>query len=417
MQVLHFPDSPRPKWPSPIAALGNFDGLHRGHLKLLERCAAQAGERGGTPVAVIFDPHPPRVLRPDKAPPLLMTLDQKLEALRARRPAGRRHRAVHARAVALGAGAVRRDACSSTGCAWRRSGSARTFCSAATARARSRCLRALGEDRGFRTEKIEPVRYKDFVVSSTRIRHLVGEGRVDEAGALLGHHYFVDGTVVHGDGRGRELGFPTANLETGQRAAAGATASTRRLPIVGGRQHPAVTSVGVRPTIGDGGRSRSRRTCSMAARDLYGEPLRLAFVQWLREERKFDDLEALRAQMADDCATAAALFAPDQRVTGLIESRPAHAAALRVSRCPPTRAIACSRRTVAGQVRRGSGRVGGRRARRLSARRSSRPCARWPRAATAHVVRLQFELKTGGVHVTVRCGDQSAVVEHRIKTG
>ena len=75
-------------------------------------------------------------------------------------------------------------------------------------------LRALGEDRGFRAEKIDPVRYKDFVVSSTRIRHLVGEGRVDEAGALLGHHYFIDGEVVHGDGRGRELGFPTANLAT-----------------------------------------------------------------------------------------------------------------------------------------------------------------------------------------------------------
>ena len=81
-------------------------------------------------------------------------------------------------------------------------------------------LRTLGARYGFRAEKIDAVRYKDFVVSSTRIRRLIAEGRVDEAGALLGHHYFIDGTVVHGDARGREIGFPTANLRDRQRAAA-----------------------------------------------------------------------------------------------------------------------------------------------------------------------------------------------------
>ena len=75
-------------------------------------------------------------------------------------------------------------------------------------------LRTLGQHYGFRADKIDPVRYKDFVVSSTRIRRLVSEGRVDEAGALLGHPYFVDGTVVAGRKRGREIGFPTANLQT-----------------------------------------------------------------------------------------------------------------------------------------------------------------------------------------------------------
>ena len=80
MQVVYFPDGRRPKWRKPIAALGNFDGLHRGHMRLIEQVRRRAGERGGTAVAMIFDPHPPRVLRPDKAPPLLMTLEQKLEA-------------------------------------------------------------------------------------------------------------------------------------------------------------------------------------------------------------------------------------------------------------------------------------------------------------------------------------------------
>ena len=81
MDVLHFPDDPRPPWLAhPVLALGNFDGLHRGHLKIIERVRRGAAEHGGTPMAMTFDPHPSRVVRPDKAPPLLMTKAQRLEA-------------------------------------------------------------------------------------------------------------------------------------------------------------------------------------------------------------------------------------------------------------------------------------------------------------------------------------------------
>ena len=97
----------RPRWKQPVLALGNFDGLHRGHRKILDRSAAGRQERRATSVVMTFDPHPPRVVRPDKAPPLLMTKAQKLEALRGGRPAGRGHRPLHARAVAVGAGDVR----------------------------------------------------------------------------------------------------------------------------------------------------------------------------------------------------------------------------------------------------------------------------------------------------------------------
>src|ERR1700754_2983373 len=82
METIYFPDAPRPAWlVHPVLALGNFDGLHRGHLKIIERVRRGAAERGGTPMAMTFDPHPPRVVRPDKAPPLLMTKEQKIEAL------------------------------------------------------------------------------------------------------------------------------------------------------------------------------------------------------------------------------------------------------------------------------------------------------------------------------------------------
>ena len=81
MEVVHYPDDRSPGWRSPVLALGNFDGLHRGHIKIIERIQRGASERAGTSVVLTFDPHPPRVLRPDKAPPLLMTKAQRLEAL------------------------------------------------------------------------------------------------------------------------------------------------------------------------------------------------------------------------------------------------------------------------------------------------------------------------------------------------
>jgi riboflavin kinase/FMN adenylyltransferase len=315
MQILYYPDAPPPRWPSPIAALGNFDGLHRGHMKLIDRVRRRAAERGATPVALIFDPHPPRVLRPDKAPPLLMTLDQKLEGFER---AGLRGVAVVRFTPELSRSQPE-EFVERVLVGWLRASEIWVGENFLFGRDRSgtfTLLRALGEDRGFRVEKIDPVRYKEFVVSSTRIRHLVAEARVDEAGALLGHHYFIDGQVVHGDGRGRDLGFPTANLETANELLppAGIYAT---VAIIDGAAHPSVTSIGVRPTFGPGPLTVETHVLGAADRafgpaaprlDLYGRRVRLAFVQWMREEVRFDGLDALKAQMADDCAKAAAIF-------------------------------------------------------------------------------------------------------------
>jgi riboflavin kinase / FMN adenylyltransferase len=305
MQVVSYPDSPPPKWRDPVAALGNFDGLHRGHMKLLERVRREAGERAGTPVAMIFDPHPPRVLRPDKAPPLLMTLEQKLE--------GFERAGLHGVAIVRFTPEVAawepEHFVEAVLIDWLRVSEVCVGANFLFGRNRAgtyTLLRALGEDRGFRTETIEPVRYKDFVVSSTRVRHLLTEGRVDEAAALLGHHYYIDGTVVHGDGRGRQLGCPTANLESSNELipALGIYAT---VAILHGRQHRAVTSVGIRPTIGGGPLTIETHLLD-GEYELYGQPLRLAFVQWLRDEQKFDSLDALRVQIAADCDAARGLF-------------------------------------------------------------------------------------------------------------
>jgi riboflavin kinase/FMN adenylyltransferase len=169
-------------------------------------------------------------------------------------------------------------------------------------------LRALGARYGFRSEKIDPVRYKEFVVSSTRIRRLVAEGRVDEAGALLGRTYFIDGTVVRGRERGRALGFPTANLcsENELVPPAGVYATTI---TIDGVVHPSVTNIGVRPTFGDDSRSVIETHVLGLERDLYGAKVRLGFVQRVRDERKFETVDALTEQIKADCRAASGLFA------------------------------------------------------------------------------------------------------------
>jgi riboflavin kinase/FMN adenylyltransferase len=298
-------DSPPPGWPAPVAALGNFDGMHRGHQALLAEVCRRAAAIHGTPVAVIFEPHPAQVLRPDKAPPLLMTLDQKLAALeraglggvaivRFNHDVSRWEPEAFVERVLLKWLAVAE--------VW----VGENFLFGRDRTGTFTLLRALGQDRGFRTEKIDPILYTDFVASSSRVRRLLSEGRVEEAAACLGHPYIITGTVVRGDGRGRELGVPTANLETrNPLLPAHGIYATRA--EVNGVWHPAVTSVGVRPTIGDN-KLTVETFLLDGTYDLYGTRMQLAFVQWLREERKFESLEALAAQMRQDVEVARAIL-------------------------------------------------------------------------------------------------------------
>jgi riboflavin kinase/FMN adenylyltransferase len=154
------------------------------------------------------------------------------------------------------------------------------------------------------------VRYKDFVVSSTRVRRLVGEARMDEAGALLGHPYYLDGVIVEGKKRGREIGFPTANLRTANELIPphGVYATTL---TVDGVVHAAVTNIGMNPTFGDLQQAAVEThllNTTGPGPDLYGRRVRLGFVQRLRDERHFEDVHALRAQINADVRRAERLF-------------------------------------------------------------------------------------------------------------
>ena len=308
MEVLHFPDDARPAWlVHPVLALGNFDGLHRGHLKIVERVRRGAAEHGGTPMAMTFDPHPSRIVRPDKAPPLLMTKTQRLEALD--------RAGIAAVAVVRFTTELSRwdpEAFVRTVLVdWLRVSEVWVGANFLFGHDRSgnfSTLRTLGQRYGFRADKIDPVRYKEFVVSSTRVRRLVAEGRMDEAGALLGHPYYVDGTVVAGKRRGRELGFPTANLQTENELLPpnGVYATTT---TIDGVVHASLTNVGLRPTFGDTMQPIIEAYVLGFNGDLYGRPVRLGFVQRLRDERKFEDVDALRAQLEADRRRAERLFA------------------------------------------------------------------------------------------------------------
>lgn len=307
MEVIRYPDDPRPaSWRSPVLALGNFDGLHRGHMAIVNRVVQAARDRDVTPVLLTFDPHPRRVTRAEEAPQLLMTTAGKIEALEHSGLAGvaivgfTRELSqwtpdVFVKTVLvdwLGISEVWVGANFLFG--HNRSGDASS-------------LKSLGRQYGFAAGRVDSVLHNGTLVSSTRIRTLIAAGDVDEAAELLGHRHYIDGVVVAGDGRGRTIGFPTANLATENELLPqpGVYATTLR---VGGREWASVTNIGRHPTFGAAPSQMVEVHLLAGGRDLYGEHVRLSFVKRLRDERAFASVGMLQAQIASDCEQARNLF-------------------------------------------------------------------------------------------------------------
>jgi riboflavin kinase / FMN adenylyltransferase len=290
-----------------VVAIGNFDGVHRGHRALIEAAGARA-EQLGAPLGVItFEPHPREVLTPDRAPPRLTPLRVKARVLAA---LGVDHlfalafnhhlmskspeQFVHD--VLAGGLGVRHVV---VGFDFRfghkRAGDADL-------------LAALGDEYGFGVTRIEPVAWRGEVCSSSRIRDAVASGDVALARDLLGHPFLVEGRVVLGERRGRELGYPTANLRPGPRGlwpADGIYAVRAAWDMHQPVWHDAVASLGVRPTFGGGERLLEIHAFDQDV-DLYGRRLCCAFVERLRAEETFATVAELKAQMARDDAVARA---------------------------------------------------------------------------------------------------------------
>jgi len=275
----------------------------------------RAAALGGPSAVLTFDPHPVRVLRPALAPPILTPLRRKLElvaALGVDVTIVQPFDLVWAGTAA--ATFVERDLADAVGC--REVVVGHDF-TAGHERARVDALRPLLEAWGLTLQVVAPVASDGLVVSSTKIRELVLEGNVEAAAALLTRPHEVEGVVVRGAGRGRGLGFATANVETTGLLPRNGVYAVRAWVGAPGKDlagavtaYGGVCNVGVKPTVETaGGVGCEAHLFEHGGGDLYGAPVRLAFVARLREERRFPSLDALRAQIAEDAARARALLA------------------------------------------------------------------------------------------------------------
>lgn len=312
MQVVRDPEACPAPPTGTVVTIGAYDGVHRGHQAVIERVRRLAADRGMATAVVTFDRHPAAVVRPESAPPLLTDLDQKLELLastgveyayvihfdeaRSKEPAEDFVAEVLVECLNAKAVVVGED-----------------FHFGHQRRGNVALLREIGSKVGFDVVGIELVDRAGATavdvterVSSTAIRNALREGDLVTANEMLGRRYEVRGTVVDGDKRARDLGFPTANL---------AVPTEICLPADGiyagwyvrpdGNPHAAAVSLGRRPTFyDDADRSLLEAHLLDFDGDLYGEPARVQFVERLRDEEKFDSVDALTVQMAADCRNA-----------------------------------------------------------------------------------------------------------------
>ncbi len=296
-----------------VVTIGNFDGVHRGHQQILALAIRKAGALAARSVAFTFRPHPQSVLRPDKAPPLLLTYDEKRELLLAQgvdevveQPFAPQFAATTPEqffeSVILGQLSARAVVV----------GYDFTF-----GRERSghlQVLEHLCSGAGVELTVVPPQRVEAEVVSSSVIRASLLAGRVAEAAVGLGRPFFYSGEVISGDRRGRVLGFPTANMAIARQPGGklvlpfGVYATQMEMD---GVQHAAVSNLGIRPTFvenadhGDSGGIALLETHLLdASPDLYGRQVRVSFVERIRGEQKFGSVSELQSQVSADIERA-----------------------------------------------------------------------------------------------------------------
>lgn len=313
MQRVTWPGGPTGLERGACVTIGNFDGVHIGHQRLIARVRDRAAGLDLASVAVTFEPHPVRFFTGQKTPPFITSYEQRAELIAdlgieyllclefnhslAQMPPEEFVRRIlvehlHARELIIG----------------------HDYAFGKGRQGNYELLRALGETWGFGVERMDPVTADGVVVSSTCIRKLIESGDVWAARPLLGRFYCVPGTVIHGRGRGgRLLGFPTANLQP----------AGELFPKTGvyccwaelhGRIHQAMANVGYNPTFGNDDLSVEVHVLDLNE-DLYGQHLTVNFVRRLRGERKFSGLEELKEQIGRDVAQGRTILAaPEARL-------------------------------------------------------------------------------------------------------
>ncbi len=305
MEIFRHIDDPRLRLNRSVVTMGNFDGLHLGHQCLVRNAVEDARRLGIPSVVLTFEPHPLKVLAPERAPKLILAHKDKMQLLQsfgieivviqnfdasfANLEPGRFVSRflvdrLHLEKIWVGSdfrfGRGRKGTITD--------------------------LIAQGAALGFQVGAVDPIVVEGMRVSSSRVRQLIEEGRVDEAQRMLGRYHFISGKVVKGHQRGGALGFPTANLST----------RTEVIPLdgiyatlveIGSERCLSVSNIGVNPTFGAGPRTVESFILDFDG-DIYGKALRLLFVKRIRAEKKFSSVEQLVAQMREDVKNARALF-------------------------------------------------------------------------------------------------------------
>jgi riboflavin kinase/FMN adenylyltransferase len=287
-----------------VIALGNFDGFHRGHQAVVGRAVARARAEGRPAIVATFDPHPARYFRPNIPYFRLTTLEQRARLFAAAGADAMLVIDFNADLAALSPEAfVREQLVGRFGAAAVVTGEDFTFGKARAGTAPM--LASLGAAHGMAAETVTAVTDADGVISSSRIRTALLAGDCATATRLLTRPFAIEGQVVHGDKRGRELGYPTANMELGHylRPRYGIYAVRARLDD--GNMLDGVANLGTRPSF-DPPKELLEPYFFDFAGDLYDRTIEVGLVDFLRPEAKFDSLDALKAQMAADSEAARA---------------------------------------------------------------------------------------------------------------
>ena len=294
--------------PYPVVAIGNFDGVHLGHQIIFRQTAEMASRHHGTSIAFTFEPHPLKIIAPERVPPLLTTFRQKMELIEAcgidqvvcadftRQFADQQPRDF-AKNVLVGLIGVKEIV---------------VGFDYAFGRGREGTipyLKKMGEEFHFKVHVVEPIKLNGHLVSSSHVRDLIEEGNVKTARKFLGRDYSIRGPVVHGHHTGHAIGFPTANLDTAKVQIPGTGVYAVRIQHEGKTFQGAV-NIGFNPTF-----NRDRLSVEVHIFDfdenIYGQEVEVMFVDRIRSEMAFKSAEELVEQIKKDIETARALLEAD----------------------------------------------------------------------------------------------------------
>ncbi|GJL78664.1 MAG: riboflavin biosynthesis protein [Nitrospinaceae bacterium] len=291
--------------PYPVVAIGNFDGVHMGHQIIFRQTAELAREREGTSIVFTFEPHPLKIIAPERVPPLLTTFRQKMELIEGcgidqvicadfnRQFADQRPRDF-AKDILVDLIGVQEIVVGFDYAFGRGREGTISY------------LKKMGEEFDFKIHVVEPIKLNGHLVSSSHVRELIEEGNVKAAREFLGRNYSIRGPVVHGHHTGQVIGFPTANLDTAKVQIPGTGVYAVQI-MYEGRTHQGAVNIGFNPTF-----NRDRLSVEVHIFDfhqnIYGKEVEVMFVDRIRSEMAFRSAEELVVQIKKDIQTAKAIL-------------------------------------------------------------------------------------------------------------